>query len=364
MYDGAVRAITYVGGGYIGDDQKGTTRDGYIHGADWPPTLLSIAGIDLNKVDNDLQKKLGATKNIGVDGVDSTDGKKHLVSKHKTPKQHKHSHKKGNKIIGSQLASFDGIDLSKWLLFGDESDNTRNNVGLSVNTINSGYDTAIVFTSEVTGHRYKFMDLGSPPPHGDWCDWCHNEHSGQVHRCRINANLTETKYLYDLTLDFNETTNLKTDDKTIGNINLKSKSLATTNNMTTVINTANVNLFEYYMNQNGDNVQIQNMSDYGRKFVLIDDIDGKSVKADVSSVLWDEGYVLAEGFREDEYFNDYLECQYTMYTQWGDPTNLGGAYGPFLDFDLYKDFFEADCGRFVTSPPLYDLYTTRYNSGD
>lgn len=45
-FEGGVRVVSFVSGGFLPDSVRNSTRDGYIHAADWYPTLCSLAGVN------------------------------------------------------------------------------------------------------------------------------------------------------------------------------------------------------------------------------------------------------------------------------------------------------------------------------
>jgi len=59
-FDGGHRVPAFVTGGLVPDDRRGKTIEGLVHLADWMPTLLGLAGVEM-KADKDMPQ---------VDGVD------------------------------------------------------------------------------------------------------------------------------------------------------------------------------------------------------------------------------------------------------------------------------------------------------
>ena len=45
FFEGGVKTISLVSGGYVDYCQRGTKRDEFMHASDWTPTLMSVAGI-------------------------------------------------------------------------------------------------------------------------------------------------------------------------------------------------------------------------------------------------------------------------------------------------------------------------------
>ena len=178
----------FVSGGYVQEEQRGTLRHELMHGSDWTPTLLSIAGLDVNEIDNQIHNH------------------KHNNRKHNNNNKNKDK----NTLLSSDFAEFDGFDLSNWLLYGNSNDNPRVSVGLSINEWDGGNDISVVFISEITGHLYKFMALAAPLGLVSWCTYCAGTRTTnwQPYRCENVAFEENFELLYDLTLDFNETTNL------------------------------------------------------------------------------------------------------------------------------------------------------------
>ena len=44
VLEGGVRSLAFISGGFVPNDTKGSTRDGYVHLADWYPTISKLAG--------------------------------------------------------------------------------------------------------------------------------------------------------------------------------------------------------------------------------------------------------------------------------------------------------------------------------
>ena len=45
-FEGGIRTVSFVGGGFVSAEAKGTARQQYAHAADWYPTLCTLAGGD------------------------------------------------------------------------------------------------------------------------------------------------------------------------------------------------------------------------------------------------------------------------------------------------------------------------------
>merc|ERR1712093_80781 len=46
VFEGGVRVVAALGGGFLPAAIRGLALDGYIHAADWYPTICGLAGID------------------------------------------------------------------------------------------------------------------------------------------------------------------------------------------------------------------------------------------------------------------------------------------------------------------------------
>merc|ERR1719450_869853 len=46
LFEGGVRVVASLGGGFIPTSIRGKTFDGYMHAADWYPTICGLAGIN------------------------------------------------------------------------------------------------------------------------------------------------------------------------------------------------------------------------------------------------------------------------------------------------------------------------------
>ena len=251
--------------------------------------------------------------------------------------------------------SFDGIDLSRWLIYGDENDNPRRNVGLSINDWNS---TSI--------NNYQGT--------AEYCTFCIDDFTGDRYRCQDNAQLFDRQILFDLTIDFNETTNiyqsvLKTNNnqlKEFIKINnktseyLKKKKLKLLQLRSLTNNTNNTN--------NNYNSKKRKQNDVTKKtyFKLnkeIDDIWDYFVYGDSSALteaLWQEGKRIAIEYTQNSFYNSYYDCQTEIFSNAASPAYFNGAWTPWWDFDEYSRRMETWCGDDLNHV-LMDLYTTKYD---
>ena len=343
--------MAFVSGGYVSEEQRGTTRHEFMHGSDWTPTLLGIAGLDINEIDHNVQRRIKTNtakislahqehsknnwKNTGVSNSYSN-----IIDDPKTETQLKMNKPLAKQSVRSDFASFDGFDLSQWLLYGDSEDNPRLSVGLSINDQDLGLEIAHVFISEITGHWYKFMDLSTAPSSGTnngWCTFCDGKTNTnwEPYRCVVKADGESTsQLLYDLTLDFNETTNLMTSEMLGSKLNV---------NVTYGLKSDGI--------KNNTKVQIESMDDYFNGI-----INDETVEA-----IWQEGLRIAFDYtQESMYFNNYLSCAFNgeYFTQ-ADPQYLGDAWRPFLSFNEYINDFNQDC-EMNCNEYLAQLYLSRY----
>ena len=302
FFEGGVRTIALVGGGYIPSDQMGWKRTGLMHGADWTPTLLSIVGLDVNQIGNDLKSKIYQRTTVEIS------------------------------------EAFDGIDLSRWLIYGDEDDNPRTNVGLSINLWNSTDDNAVsvVFVSNLTNHRYKLIK--TVEHNGNYCKFCINQQTGLRYRCETTSVPTDSLYLFDLTLDYNETTNLY---YSITYSKQKMKQFIEFHNQTNSMVTSQLNTKD-----------IKDVWDY---FVHGD------ISSSLVSQLWQEGRQVAQSYTENPLFNDFSDCSRTKFPHKASPEHFDDVYTPWWDFDEYVEKLTAYCGD-IFNDALMTLYNTTYNT--
>ena len=94
------------------------------------------------------------------------------------------------------------------MLNGDKNSNPRDNVGLSINKFDGANSIVVVFESEITGHRYKFMMLPSiGTGAASWCEYGWNDTTQTKYRYEVSHTSDVegvVQFLYDLTLDHNE----------------------------------------------------------------------------------------------------------------------------------------------------------------
>ena len=280
-----------------------------MHGSDWLPTILGLTGTPIGKIETDLQNKLYIP-----------------VAKRVSLRLHNTTDKYKDYLVES---SFDGIDLSQWLLYGNVKNNRRTHVGLSINDLDpQDEDISIVFESNVTGHRYKFMKLVDTPSNAYYCTYCYNDTTAQKQRCKINAGGTSLEMLFDLTIDSNETSNLKT-------TNSKSVNQHKPNNK-------NKN-----KNKNYNHVSILELEDYK-----------KSQNVDLVDVLWEEAEIIVEEYMNNVLYNDYLSCQSWTYSE-SNPAFFGDAWSPFFSWEEYQGIFQNTCGD-TMNQVLLEMYLTLY----
>ena len=299
FFEGGIKTIALVSGGYVDEYQRGTKRDEFMHASDWTPTLMSIAGID-SEFEYDNHE---------------------YMSKY----------------------PLDGYDLSQWLLHGDKNSNPRDNVGLSINKFDGENSIVVVFESEITGHRYKFMMLPSVGTNAaSWCEYGWNDTTQTKYRYEVsNTSDVEgvVQFLYDLTLDHNETTNLK---------NLHNNN--DNNNNYKYVNKTSIT---HQQNANGNKIKIARLDDYFDK----NKIEMNTI--DLVGLLWDEGIVIVALYQENELFNQYSDCQF-QWTSQADPSNFEPqAWQPWLDFNEYVSNFSQNCQDSINSA-LFDLYVTPF----
>ena len=342
LFDGGIRTVAFVGGGYIPSDQKGWKRTSMMHGSDWTPTLLSLAGVDVSQVNINLKSKVYQ------------------------PILQRVGHPNANRL-DSIPDAFDGLDLSHWLIYGDETENPRTNVPLSVNNWNVSANAtdheddpiSIVFLSNVTNHRYKI--IYSLLRQGNYCDYCEDDTTGDRERCAVFSTPNGTRFLYDLTLDYNETTNLY---NSAGDVNdpkriAKLKRLLGKNNKTREYE---IKKHQRLMKR-GVNVAISGGNDTNTNGVEIEDLWDYFVYMDSNllvSQLWEQGKQLAMSYTTGPFYNTYSQCQRKVFMNAASPAKFGGAYTPWCTFDEYVTKMNNNCGDDYNEA-LMELYTTLYD---
>ena len=360
FYEGGVHVLAFVGGGYVPKSQRGTQRNGLMHGSDWLPTIVGLAttndngnnsvynarvgnNIDIATILNDLQERLyiPVAKRVALKRENSTDNYfKYLVDE-----------------------SFDGIDLSQWLLYGNNSANPRRNVGLSINSlVPLNESVSIVFDSEITNHRYKFIYLpNSRVQNGDYCIFCDYGDSDSREACQLHVPLTDSKLMFDLTIDANETSNLITDSTGSSSIHIHSTQHLqmlnrnfsdvdidhhNTNKIERITDhKSNVN-YELKFSNNYD-YQINDLSDYKKK-----------VNEELIQLLWTEAEIIIYEYQQNALFNNYLSCQHESFSE-ANPGNFGDAYSPFFSWQEYQISFEEICGDYINDV-LLEMYLSYY----
>ena len=347
--------ITFVGGGYVPSTQRGTERDGLMHGSDWLPTIIGLATssssssrspsktksimasepVNIETISNDLQDRLyiPVAKRVALKIENNTDNySKYLVRE-----------------------SFDGIDLSQWLLYGDSNDNPRTSLGLSVNSLYPlNNSVSIVFESELTDHRYKFIYLTEAKTHSsEYCAFCHNYGSNIEERCEINDPISDVEMLFDLTIDGNETTNLITDS--LRNLIMSNKSLSMNENMNKNKNmnkNMNVNKFgSKAIHRNSGKYtkhsEVNYLSDYK-----------KNANNGLVDLLLAEAEAIIYEYQENALYNEYLMCQAINFNQ-ANPALFGSAWSPFFSWQEYQSTFQEICGNYINDV-LLEMYLSDY----
>ena len=364
FFEGGIRTVAFVAGGYISDQlsqetskkssrlgitpnakTQETRSEGFMHGTDWTPTILGFAGIDVSELSEKLQSKLyiPVAKQASLNEHDSEDYyEDYLMSD-----------------------SFDGNDLSQWLLTGDSDLNPRTSyVPLSVNKIDTSMtasegvngdkypasESAIIFTSSTTGYLYKFMYLSDEVSHVQrqvhYCSYrtVSDEETGEEYQQRtqiVSSFATTNFFLFDLTLDYAESTNLLE--------LLKSNSTSTDSSggddddELNELDELNVN----FAKSNKRRLSIDSLEDY----------DGDTV-----SLIWDEALALLndEFIDDNVMFNQYMTCQQNDVLEEADPSLFNDEVSTWYTWDEYLDKFDELCSDNANAV-LSVMYTTRYS---
>ena len=80
VLEGGIRTVAFMSGGFVPQDARGTTRNGYVHIADWYTTLAKLAGAEFPEHD-----ELGPyTHKDGVPNVDGVNVWWYLVGENET----------------------------------------------------------------------------------------------------------------------------------------------------------------------------------------------------------------------------------------------------------------------------------------
>ena len=352
FFEGGIKVIALVGGGYIPQDQMGWKRGGIMHSADWTPTLLSLAGLDINQVSTDLYNNLYAP----------------LFAKHGISSSSASSESESGYGISQ---SFDGYDLSRWLIYGNENDNNRTNAPLSISIWNnSSPDSApigLTFYSPLTNHRYKLI-YGSQE--GEYCQYCTDWYDNSRYRCQTGFPTEGNYWLFDLTLDFNETTNLydatrfskqqlkqyvENNNKTNQFYQKQKKKLLKNVIINTKETTTNSSSSYNYKLNSAAGVELQLIEE-------IEDVWDYFLYSDGDSIvdeLWNEGREIVHGYTQNELFSDYTGCCDVPFIDAGNPA-IYGAWTPFFSFEEYTTHMEDECGNYMTDA-LMELYTSIYS---
>ena len=342
FYDGGVRVITFVGGGYVPTAQRGTERDKLMHGSDWLPTIVGLATGDTG-TNTGKQGKLMAANYASIETI-SNDLQNRLYIPLAKQVALKNENKTDNYLEYLVRESFDGTDLSQWLLYGDGNDNPRRNVGLSINTfVPFNTSISIVFESDITGDRYKFMYLThqiATSQDTNYCSFCSRRQSKSEQRCKIDGPTENARLLFDLTVDANETTNLVTDD--IRNLHISSLNHSIDRNK---LKTKSIDVGK---DENKKyNYNIKYLSDYK-----------KNENAGLIDLLWEEAEAIVYEYQDNALFNNFLTCQQSKRPE-ADPSNFGNAYSPFFSWQEYQTAFQQDCDGYINDV-LLEMYLSDY----
>ena len=365
-FEGGIKTLAFMAGGWIENIQKNfnenediSRRTELMHSTDWVPTLLNIAGADLDQIESDLQDYLYVP-----------------VSKSVSSKL-----RGSDKYYQDYLMqeSFDGSDVSEWLLFGDSDSNGRTEAPLSINTIDDEssreYDVSTVFKSKYTNNYYKLMylidEIGPHTKNTELCTFAASTEENEVD----DESIEDT----DETDDHDDSNELKSIDST--------KSILATNEEDTAEDGTDkvrdyilskfdetgmflfdltlepnelTNLMEYYLDDY-ETVTVskrKEVAEYTNKEMNdVNDYDENLV-----SLIWNEGIEKIKANMKDSVLaNDYLNCAYgTKYVTQADPSNFGNAYDWFLSWDEYTTQFDHVCGSYV-NPVLKELFQTKFD---
>ena len=382
LLEGGVRSLALIGGGYIPQDQQGWKRTSLMHGADWTPTILSLAGVDVNQIDRDLQTKLYqpilekakekqkySSRLLPKISSNKTDRNANGINFIDNDKDNTFDKLDYNYGYGISSPSFDGIDLSRWLIYGDENDNPRRNVGLSINDWNSSL-IGIVFVSNLTNHRYKLIN--NFYGRADYCKFCTDEFTGARYRCQESADLFDNSILFDLTLDYNETTNLY--PYTMKTKEQLKKFIEMNNKTNEYLQKKQLKLLKEKQKQQKkqknektfDEHKVSRIANKNVDFELkkeINDIWDYFVYGDGNAVtegIWEEGKRIVGEYTQNSFYNSYSDCQTETFPSAANPTLFDNVWTPWWDFDEYSRKMQTWCGDDL-NPVLMDLYTTTYD---
>eukprot|EP00488_Nonionellina_sp_1-RS-2012_P002443 TRINITY_DN46_c0_g1_i4.p1 TRINITY_DN46_c0_g1~~TRINITY_DN46_c0_g1_i4.p1 ORF type:complete len:450 (-),score=153.57 TRINITY_DN46_c0_g1_i4:221-1570(-) len=165
LFDGNIRTLALVGGGLIPPGQRGTHRDVLFSGLDWTPTLLSFAGV--------------------LDSISQSDH------------------------------TFDGVNQHDLILYGSGADNEnkrRNHIVLNIGARDFS-SASIVFEKDDILYKYlsenEEIDKWAYKRDDGWCVPDDNNNWDMI----LDADIAlsgdvESRYLFDLTNDVSEKTNL------------------------------------------------------------------------------------------------------------------------------------------------------------
>ena len=402
--------MAFVGGGYVESSQQGTVRSGFMHGADWTPTLLSIAGANVGHVLSELELDVytPVAAKVSIENYGDTEHtSEYLID-----------------------SPFDGIDLSDWILYGDESSNTRTNVPLAIGTIPEneyisdelhedfpgdfpgGYpeefpdefhgmegDEDFVQGEDETkqldeaeqqqGKQEEIVgaledEIDEEPAAVVAAEKEDEEEEDQARRLISQdhdggdisvvwkSDITRNVYkmIWSPSSDRLEKQTCTMNDNKIG-VEL---SAFLTNKLLfdlSLDSSEDTNLMDYVEESDGDN-NVDGTGSLKRKLLKkkkgnknknkvssLTDYDGDS---DLVKSLWTEGLVLASGYQDSVLYNDYLSCAEKSFYSEGDPSQFDTpGWQPFMEFREYSKKFKNLC-QDDTNDVLYELYVTTYET--
>ena len=330
-----------------------------MHVVDWIPTLLTLGGADMDTISSDLQsilyEPMAESLSLSTYGTTS---------------------KKSEFLLST---SFDGYDLSKWLIYGNSKDNQRTDVPLSMNTYgtsasfkydfeNGKFDTennditkiqsgkalkkwhtndigksntyadlpngdiAIIFTSSTTGKLYKFMYLTDVPVNIVKRTYC--------------SYTSSMKFKIDL-LNGESKIDVETDHS----INAKNDDIKMMCEDQQIMNfTSNKLLFDL----NDDPTEEIN---------LLEEDSDNSMHVNLNELIsvYNEALDLVDDYLDTPFQNDVIYCIMDEYYDESNPTNFDSdSIAPWWTFDEYSEEFTSACDGEIDDAALL-LYTTTWD---
>merc|ERR1712176_1049982 len=168
QFDGNTRVIALIGGGAIPSSQMGTQRDALFSSLDWTPTLLHFAG--------------------ALDKINQID------------------------------YSWDGVDQFSYILNGESNENERDHIVFNVGLRNLESATIVFkYAESESGKEHIYKYIAEDAAVDQWTykrddGWCVPEENGDwnvIYDADINlAQAVDNKFLFDLSKDIGEKTNL------------------------------------------------------------------------------------------------------------------------------------------------------------